>query len=702
MIRRLLVANRGEIARRVFHTCRDLGIETVAVFSDADADAPFVREADRAVRLPGMAPDETYLRGDLIVAAARESGADAVHPGYGFLSENAEFAEQVIAAGLTWVGPPPEAIAAMGSKIAAKRLMSEAGVPVLPQFASEPDSDDPRAVAHDPPDTLADAAFPLLIKASAGGGGRGMRIVRDPDDLPAQLESARDEAQSAFGDPTVFCEPYVETGRHIEMQVLADTHGNVWLLGERDCSIQRRHQKVIEESPSPVVTPELRAELTAAAKAATKAIGYVGAGTVEFLLDVSPGGQMRNLGAKERPELQSRREGAREGAGETARGGDAFFFLEMNTRLQVEHPVTECRFGLDLVAMQIAVAEGSPLDGEPPEPRGHAIEARVYAEDPAAEWQPQTGTVHRFGVPDVDARFGRLLSYGLRLDSGVEPGSEVSPHYDAMLAKLVTWGPTRQAAVRRLGAALARTELHGVRTNRDLLVRVLDHPEFRAGDFDTGFLERQDLRTPLADDRTTHVAALAAALADAASRRVGGLPIAWRNVRSDPLVKEFVAEGRDEAVGVSYRCDRDRLVAVEPDDVEVLDVSPGEVTLAADGVVRRFAVETTRETTGETAWVDGPGVHVGLRRVPRLPDPAAYVATGALLAPMPGVVVSVAVADGEVVAEGQTVLVLEAMKMRHTIAATEPGVVTAVDVRPGQQVEAGAVLAVVTPEGDET
>ncbi|MGI8679247.1 MAG: acetyl-CoA carboxylase biotin carboxylase subunit, partial [Jatrophihabitans sp.] len=360
----VLVANRGEIARRVFRTCRTLGLGTVAVFSDPDADAPHVAEADAAVRLPGAAPADTYLRAELIIEAARRAGADAVHPGYGFLSEHADFARAVIAAGLTWIGPPPAAIDEMGSKIESKRLMAEAGVPVLPEL-------DPAMITEND--------LPVLIKASAGGGGRGMRIARELDALAGEVESAAAEAASAFGDPTVFCEPYLATGRHIEVQVMADTHGTVWAVGERECSIQRRHQKVVEEAPSPLVerVEGMRKELFEASRAAARAVGYTGAGTVEFIADAD----------------------ADSGAGR-------FFFLEMNTRLQVEHPVTECTTGLDLVALQLAVADGAALDPEPPPTRGHAIEVRLYAEDPAAGWQPQSGTLTRFQVPGVADEFG--------------------------------------------------------------------------------------------------------------------------------------------------------------------------------------------------------------------------------------------------------------------------------------------------------
>lgn len=496
VIDNVLVANRGEIARRVFRTCSALGIARTAVFSDADASSPHVAEADASVRLPGNTPAETYLRADLLVAAARSAGADAVHPGYGFLSENAGFARAVIDAGLTWIGPPPAAIETMGSKVESKRLMDAAGVPVLSEL-------DPSAVTE--------ADLPVLVKASAGGGGRGMRVVRALGDLAEAVEGASAEAASAFGDPTVFCERYLETGRHIEVQVLADTHGTVWALGERECSIQRRHQKVVEEAPSPLVDEAMRTELFDAARKAAKAIDYVGAGTVEFLA--------------------------------TADG--CFYFLEMNTRLQVEHPVTECVTGLDLVALQIRIAEGDRLPAEPPVSRGHAIEVRLYAEDPAAGWQPQSGTLHRFEIPGVDTEFALGGEAGLRLDAGVVSGSVVGVHYDPMLAKVIAWAPTRAEAARRLARALAGARIHGVRTNRDLLVNVLRQEAFLAGDIDTAFFHRhglQALSRTAADETAVRLSASAAALAEAAAHRaaaavLGRLPAGWRNIVSTPLRK---------------------------------------------------------------------------------------------------------------------------------------------------------------------
>jgi propionyl-CoA carboxylase alpha chain len=425
-ISRLLIANRGEIARRVIATCRRLGISPVAVYSDPDARAPHVAEADSAVRLPGSTAAETYLRVDALLGAAAAAGADAVHPGYGFLAEDARLARAVLDAGLTWVGPSPAAIAAMGSKVDAKKLVAAAGVPVLDELD---------------PDLVTEADLPVLVKASAGGGGRGMRVVGSLAELPGALRAARTEAASAFGDDTVFCEPYLERGRHIEVQVLADGYGTVWTLGERECSVQRRHQKLVEETPAPGLGVELCGELERAAVSAMRAVDYVGAGTVEFL-----------LGPDGRPA-----------------------FLEANTRLQVEHPVTEAVTGLDLVAWQLRIAEGAALPPQPPAREGHAIEVRLYAEDPAAGWSPQPGTVHQLAFDEVDGEF--TACRGLRVDSAVLPGTQVSTYYDPMLAKVIAWAPTRAEAVRRLAAALERARLHGPATNRDLLVRVLRHAE---------------------------------------------------------------------------------------------------------------------------------------------------------------------------------------------------------------------------------
>lgn len=655
MIQRLLVANRGEIARRIFRTCRDAGITTVAVASDPDVSAPHAVEADFVVQLEGQTPGETYLRGELIIAAALAAGADAIHPGYGFLSENADFARDVLKAGLTWVGPSPAAIDAMGSKIESKILMAQAGVPVLGEVE---------------PATVTAADLPVLVKASAGGGGRGMRIVRSVDELASAVELARSEAASAFGDPTVFCEPYIETGRHIEVQVLADRHGNVWALGERECSIQRRHQKVIEESPSPMVDNALRQKLCDAAVAAAKAADYEGAGTVEFL----------------------------------ATNDGRFYFLEMNTRLQVEHPVTECVTGLDLIEWQLRIAEGAALpDTAIPVFNGHAIEVRLYAEDPAVDWMPTSGPIHAFDIPGVDSEFEVPGAYGLRLDAGFGSGDVIGVHYDAMLAKVIAWGATRAEAARRLAGALAASRLHGIKTNRDLLVRVLRHPEFVAGQIDTAFLGRHGLDTlvaPLADDETEKMSALAAALADAAANRAAArvqaeLPSGWRNVASGPQRISYT--GPSARHDVEYRITSAGLIADGYDDVELVECSPDMVALRRSGVLLKFSIATYCDST----YVDSARGAVLLRSIPRFPDPLSQIAVGSLLAPMPGSVVAVHVDEGDVVKAGAPIAVLEAMKMQHTIVAPATGTVDTIKVAVGQQVETNDVLAVLVADDAE-
>ncbi|MET9731284.1 biotin carboxylase N-terminal domain-containing protein [Streptomyces sp. NPDC006458] len=611
MITSVLVANRGEIACRVFRTCRELGIRTVAVRSDADENALHARVADMAVRLPGAAPADTYLRADLVVKAALAAGADAVHPGYGFLSENADFARAVLDAGLVWIGPPPRAIEAMASKTRAKQLLGVA-----------------------PLTDVTEADLPVLVKAAAGGGGRGMRVVRRLDELTAALEGARAEAASAFGDGEVFVEPYVENGRHVEVQILADTHGTVWALGTRDCSLQRRHQKVVEEAPAPGLSAELAEELRAVAVRAALAVDYVGAGTVEFLV-----------------------------------ADGRAHFLEMNTRLQVEHPVTEEIFGLDLVAEQIRIAEGEPLTENPPAARGHAVEARLYAEDPARDWAPQTGTLHRLNPPDA-----------VRLDTGYTDGDDIGVHYDPMLAKLVAHAPTRAEAVRKLAGALERLTLHGPTTNRALLLASLRHEEFTSARMDTGFYDRHlaDLGRP-----GDPLAPLAAALADAAhgGSRFGG---GWRNVPSQPQIKRYEMAGEEHEA--RYRPTREGLRA---DGVRVVHASDRLVVLEVDGVERKFEVTAY----GDQIYVNS----TELRALPRFPEPETQHAPGSLLAPMPGTVVRVVdgLTPGAVVKAGDPLIWLEAMKMQHQITAPATGTLTALHAAPGQQVDVGALLAVV-------
>jgi acetyl/propionyl-CoA carboxylase alpha subunit len=663
-MRKLLVANRGEIAARIIRSARAHDISTVAVYSDPDADAPFVRAADESVPLPGAAPSDTYLRADKIISAALATGADAVHPGYGFLSENADFARRCAAAGLTFVGPPVEAIEAMGSKIAAKELMARAGVPVLP--GATIDSDATSSDASASPDSAgslsslgARIGFPLLVKAAFGGGGRGMRIVRDASELAEAVAGARREAESAFGDGTVFLERFVEDPRHVEVQIFGDSHGTVIHLFERECSIQRRYQKIIEEAPSPAVDEALRDQLGAAAVAAGKAIGYVGAGTVEFV--VAPNGE--------------------------------FFFLEVNTRLQVEHPVTEEITGLDLVALQLQVAEGQPLPDEALEAAitGHAIEARLYAEDPARDYQPGSGPLHRFAIPALP---------GVRVDSGVRDGSVIGTHYDPMLAKVIAYGRTRSQAARRLARALAEAELHGPVTNRELLVAILREPEFLAGRTDTGYLTRHQpsalIGSPGPDTLAVH--ALAAALADQASRRdtapvQSAVPSGWRNVPSTP--QRVVYQHDSQELAVRYRRTRDGWWAeVNGGTLAAVVVhlaSPELVDLQVGGVRRSVRVHRV----GDTAYCDSALGATVLHEQPLLPEPGSEAAPGSLFAPMPGTVLRVSASPGQAVEAGALIVVFEAMKMEHSIKAPLAGTVTEVLVTVGQTVDANDLLAII-------
>jgi len=660
-IAKLLIANRGEIAARVVRTAHALGIATVAVYSDPDADAPYVTLADEAVRLPGAAPADTYLRGEAIIAAAAATGAGAVHPGYGFLSENAAFARACGDAGLIFVGPAPDTITAMGSKVEAKAMMAAAGVPVLPgvTITDEPKPADLAAAGDQ-------VGFPLLVKAAFGGGGRGMRLVTEPAGLAEAVRGARGEAASAFGDGTVFLERFVTDPRHVEVQILGDTYGQVISLFERECSIQRRYQKIVEESPSPAVDAELRAALTTAAIAAGQAVSYTGAGTVEFVL--GPDG--------------------------------SFFFLEMNTRLQVEHPVTEAVTGLDLVELQLRIAEGEPL---PPEAAaaaisGHAIEVRLYAEDVPAGFLPVTGTLHRFEIPRAP---------GIRIDTGFQNGSEVSPHYDAMLAKVIAHGRTRADAARRLARALDRAQIHGLTTNRALLAAILREPEFLAGGTDTGYLTRHEpaaLMTAAAGPsaaRVTATHALVAALAAQAEHRaqalvLGTLPSGWRNVVSAPQRVTFTAAGQEYAV--AYRITGATVRAsVNEIRVEALirSADSERVDLEVDGTRRVYLVHHV----GAGTFVDASDGSTALAEVPRFGDPERAAPAGSLLAPMPGLVLRVHAEVGAAVVAGQPLLVLEAMKMEQTVFAPADGVVAELHAKAGDQVATGQVLAVVEAEG---
>jgi propionyl-CoA carboxylase alpha chain len=650
MIQRVLVANRGEIARRIFKTCRRLGIGTAAIYSDQDATEPHCREADVAVHLPGDSAATTYLNGKAILDAAREAGADAVHPGYGFLAENAEFAKSVLDAGLIWVGPSPAAIATMGSKLESKRLMRESEVPTLDGVSL---SGLTAAQVKEEADLI---GYPILVKASAGGGGKGMRIVPDSGSLEASVEAAMRESASAFGDDTVFLEKYLEAPRHIEIQIVGDNSGTVVSLFERECSIQRRHQKIIEEGPSPALDPDLRRIMGRAAVKAARAVDYTGAGTVEFLFQ-----------------------------------NGEFYFLEMNTRLQVEHPVTEMVTGLDLVELQILVANGFPLPEDVVRPAlsGHAIEARLYAEDPANDYLPVTGVVHRFdfsSFPDI------------RVDSGVESGSHISILYDPMLAKVISHAPTRAEAVSTLATALRGARIHSSTTNRDMLVRVLEHPDFIAGDINTHFLSEsaqlERLIAPLASEVDEAFAARAAALADqalerSASKVLRSVPSGWRNLPRAPQLRSY--RGSLSEHHVSYSLEGPQVLFEGEDSALIIECSPIRVVFDRCGEIHEFDVARY----GDARYVDSSRVSVRLVELPRFPPSVAEESEGSLHSPMPGKIVRVDVATGDPVIAGQVLIVLEAMKMEHAISAPYAGTVTLVSYAPGDQVEAGATLAVV-------
>ncbi|MFF3211236.1 acetyl/propionyl/methylcrotonyl-CoA carboxylase subunit alpha [Streptomyces sp. NPDC002886] len=686
MFSTVLVANRGEIAVRVIRTLRELGIRSVAVFSDADADARHVREADTAVRIGPAAASMSYLSVERLLDAARRTGAEAVHPGYGFLAENAAFAAACADAGLAFIGPPASAISLMGDKIRAKETVKAAGVPVVPGSSGSGLSDAALVAAAE------EIGMPVLLKPSAGGGGKGMRLVRDSALLGEEIAAARREAKSSFGDDTLLVERWVDRPRHIEIQVLADAHGNVVHLGERECSLQRRHQKVIEEAPSVLLTPELRASMGAAAVEAARSCGYVGAGTVEFIV---PGGDP-----------------------------SSYFFMEMNTRLQVEHPVTELVTGLDLVEQQLRVAAGAELGFGQSEVTltGHAIEARVCAEDPARGFLPSGGMVLALSEPSGGS---------VRTDSGLAAGVDTGSTYDPMLSKVIAYGPDRAAALRVLRGALADTVILGVQTNAGFLRRLLAHPDVVSGDLDTGLVER-DLSQLLPEGVPDEVYAAAALLSvprPAPSRnpaggwidpfdsangwRLGGTP-AWTvhhfrlpgqdpvTVRTRPSSASPAFEARGLGQGPSTSGPHTELFLGDAEGTpalgRIVDRTPDHLMVELDGVTHRFSYAASPEGT----WLgrDADSWHVQTH------DPvAARGATGAgadtLAAPMPGTVTVVKVAVGEKVAAGQSLLVVEAMKMEHVISAPHAGTVTELDVTPGTTVAMDQVLAVVTPDEEE-
>ncbi|MGE0046928.1 MAG: biotin carboxylase N-terminal domain-containing protein [Hyphomonadaceae bacterium] len=654
-IRSLLVANRGEIARRIQRTARDMGIRTIAIYAEGDADAPFVREADAAIALTGRTSRETYLDVDKVLAAGARAGADAIHPGYGFLSENAGFARACIEAGLIWVGPAPDAIEAMGDKLTSKRLIEAAGVPTLP--AAEVKAGDNLTAA------AKKIGYPILVKASAGGGGKGMRIVAKASELSEAVEGARREAASSFGDDTIFLERYVSAARHVEIQVLGDQHGGLVHCFERECSIQRRHQKVIEEAPSPAVRPALRARMGEAAVSAARAVQYHSAGTVEFLLE-----------------------------------GEDFYFLEMNTRLQVEHPVTEMIAGLDLVREQLRVAQGEELGFTQDDLKinGWAVEARLYAEDPSNDFLPVTGTISKFEPPAAPPA---------RFDSGVESGSIVGVEFDPMLAKVIAHAPTRAEAALRLATVLERTRLHGLVNNRDFLVACLRHDDFLAGATTTDFIKRANparSRTPSPEDVRCNailVALARQAINRGAARVWPHAPSGWRNT---PMPWErLTLHCNGEDIAVAYRRGRDGVFAFRVNDgahtARALHAAPDRVEAEIDGA--RVAADIAK--AGDAWQVSTAQGDLSFRELPRFPTAEIQGVAGGLVAPMPGRVIALHIETGQDVEKDALLLVLEAMKMEHRITAPSRGAVAEIRVAVGDQVATGELLVVLAEENAE-
>jgi geranyl-CoA carboxylase alpha subunit len=642
---KILIANRGEIAVRIIRTAQSLGYDTVAVFSDADEDALHADIADQAIRLGGAAVGESYLNVDRIIAAACRSGADAIHPGYGFLSENSAFAQQVIDAGMTWIGPSPEAMEVMGNKAAAKAAVADSDVPVVPGYFGEDQSDDAFVIAAN------SIGYPVMVKAAAGGGGRGMRLVRHPDDFPAALTEARSESLKAFKSDELLLEKAIVNPRHIELQIFADQHGNTLHLGERDCSIQRRHQKVIEEAPSPAVSPEMRERMGAAAVAVARSVNYTNAGTVEFLVD------------------------------EDGR----FYFIEMNTRLQVEHPVTELITGYDLVEWQLLVAEGHslPVSQHDVELDGHAIEVRLYAESPANDFLPCIGTIHHWSPPTAD---------GVRIDHGLKSGQNITPFYDAMIAKVITHGSTRLVAQRRLQRALEQTFTLGVETNRSFLLQTLRHPVFMSGSATTSFI--QDTWDPASIPEASSLEWLAAAILYTIGQKSNAPSL--NNWAARPATFCFAPHDSHNTVCVEVHQNVLHITqATTTQQMRVIALGTNQITFERDGL---------RE---DATFVCGPDNHIWIQfrgTDEQFTDsslaPAATVesrSSGKLRAPMPGSVLRIDVSAGDTVEKGQPALVLEAMKMEQTIECPISGTVSEVLIEPGQQVTPRQLLVVIEP-----
>jgi len=613
---KILIANRGEIAVRIMRTCREMGIPTVAVYSDFDHDALHVRLADQSVPIGGAVAKESYLNIETIIAAARLTGADAIHPGYGFLAENAEFAAACEESGIVFIGPSADVIKALGSKSRARKLAQEAGVPVVP--------------------TPAENEFPKLIKASLGGGGRGMRIVRNAAEFKDAFAAARGEAERAFGDGALLVEKYIEGARHVEVQIFGDYHGGMMHLFERDCSVQRRHQKIIEESPSPAVTPEIRSRMTDAAVALARKVGYANAGTVEFLLTPS---------------------------------GD-FYFIEVNTRIQVEHPVTEMVTGLDLIRLQIEISQGGKLPDAQPEQTGHAIEARLYAEDPANDFLPSTGTLHVWRPPEP--------SRSLRIDSGVEEGSEIGVYYDPLLAKVIAHADDRESAIRKLIHALRNFAAQGVQTNREFLIAVLESEEFKSGRAHTGF------QLPVSSATNEELEQICCSITRAYIERtehtrrriLPSIPPRFRNNPTPAPAMKFAVGEREYQVGDPQAA------------IEIISAGEDHVNTLVKGVRYRFDICQR----GADYYVRSSLGQQRVTRLPRFPEKTASEKHQSANSPMPGQVLRILVAEGQQVKPGDGLIVLEAMKMEQTIKATIQGVVRAVLVRPAEVVAPGQML----------
>lgn len=649
-INTILIANRGEIASRIIRTCKKMGIRSVAIYSDADRGTPYTREADQAVHIGGNELATSYLDQDKIIATAQKVGADAIHPGFGFLSENAGFAQKVQNAGLTFIGPRPEAIEAMGSKSKAKDIMRQHEVPVIPGYQGDDQSIETLSAE------AVKIGFPVLLKAAAGGGGKGMRIVEAEKELKASIDAAKREAASSFGDDELIIEKYFPSSRHIEFQIFGDKHGNAIHVLERECSIQRRYQKIIEESPSPALSDELRNEMGAAAVRAAKSLKYDNAGTVEFILSDK----------------------------------NEFFFLEVNTRLQVEHPVTEEITGLDLVQMQIEVAEGRPLSvaQDDVKSNGYAIECRLYAEDAANNFMPATGKILKWSTPAID---------GLRIETGVESGSVISTHYDPMIAKLITHGKDRAEGQRKMSAALSNLNCLGLTTNQDFLKAILANADFQAGKYDTHFLLKQFSYEKVQSQEAVEMAAIAASAFDKAEREskrtiLQNVPSGWRNNFYQPQQETFL-NGEEEIV-VKYNSTQ-YSIGENQFTVQVAEISGDEILLELNGIQERFTVVKSGNDYFIQHTQNGT---VNLTRKERFPLKEAEKVKGGYISPMPGKVIKVLVEPRQEVKSGEGLLVLLSMKMENTICADEDGTVEEIFVAAEDDVEAGKLLLKMTDD----